>query len=60
MLEEVKSDEESFFNEIKQVHAKDELAMLKDMQNSEIGTFEHFQPNQPPVLNLDVYLEFLH
>jgi hypothetical protein len=27
------------------------------MQNSEIGTYEHFQVNLPPVLSLDLYLK---
>lgn len=27
------------------------------MQNSEIGTYEHFQVTLPPVLSLDLYLK---
>ena len=27
------------------------------MQNSEIGTHEHFSTNMPPVLSLDLYLK---
>jgi hypothetical protein len=27
------------------------------MQNSEIGTYEHFQVHLPPVLSLDLYLK---
>lgn len=27
------------------------------MKNSEIGSYEHFQSNLPPVLSLDLYLK---
>lgn len=30
--------------------------MLNQLQNSEIGSYEHFEPNYPVVLPLDLYL----
>lgn len=30
--------------------------MLFQMQNSEIGSYDHFQNNLPPILSLDLYL----
>ena len=43
--------------EILSPKSRDPLDQLFDMQNSEIGSYEHFQTNMPPVLSLDLYLK---
>jgi hypothetical protein len=43
--------------EVSKPLSRDQLEILYMMQNSEIGSYEHFQNNLPPVLSLDLYLK---
>lgn len=36
--------------------SKNPREVLNQLQNSEIGSYEHFEPNYPVVLPLDLYL----
>ena len=36
--------------------SKDPREVLNQLQNSEIGSYEHFEPHYPVVLPLDLYL----
>ena len=57
VIEEVKLNRAEFMHEINSPVEKNALENLFIMQNSEIGTYDHFQLNLPPVLNLDLYLK---
>ena len=57
VLEEVKGNRREFMEEIYRPLSRDALEALFQMQNSEIGSYEHFQSNLPPVLSLDLYLK---
>lgn len=57
IIEEVKSDRVDFMDDINKPLSKDALDNLFLMQNSEIGSYEHFQNQYPGVLSLDLYLK---
>ena len=57
VLEEVKLKRSEFMQEIGRPLSKDAIQTLFQMQNSEIGTYEHFTNALPPVLSLDLYLK---
>ena len=57
ILEEIKRDRGDFMSEIVKPLDKNQLQILFKMQNSEIGSYEHFQSQLPPVLSLDLYLK---
>lgn len=57
IIEEVKANRSEFMKEVNQPLTKKELEGLFQMQNSEIGSYDHFQTNFPPVLSLDLYLK---
>lgn len=57
ILEEVKINRPEFMGEINRTLSQDACLVLFQMQNSEIGTYEHFQNVLPPVLSLDLYLK---
>ena len=55
--EEIKANRKEFQQEIMKPMNKNPLDQLFQMQNSEIGSYDHFQTISPPVLNLDLYLK---
>jgi hypothetical protein len=57
VIEEVKLDRPEFMEEINKPLAKNALEGLFHMQNSEIGSYDHFQQAYPSVLSLDLYLK---
>ena len=57
VLEEVKSNRKEFMDEINHPLSKDAAKALAQMKTAEIGSYEHFQANLPPVLSLDLYLK---
>lgn len=56
ILEEVLSNREEFMRAIQVPLVSDSHKMLNTLQNSEIGSYEHFQENFPQVLQLSMYL----
>jgi hypothetical protein len=56
-MEEVKQNREEFMVEVNRAVPKNPMESLFLMQNSEIGSYEHFQSNSPSVLSLDLYLK---
>jgi len=56
ILEEVLSNREEFQRSIQIPLISDSNKMLNTLQNSEIGSYEHFQENFPQVLQLNMYL----
>ncbi len=57
VLEEVISDTPKFNKTINTPISKNVMDVLNQLQNSEIGSYEHFEMNYPPVLPLDLYLK---
>mgnify|MGYP006893248556 CR=1 FL=1 len=57
IIEEVKLNRPDFMLEINKKLQKNALEGLFMMQNSEIGSYDHFQHSFPPVLSLDLYLK---
>lgn len=58
ILDEVLRDKEKFMHIINEPITKKELDILNQLQNSEIGSYEHFfDVSYPTVLPLDVYLK---
>ena len=55
--EEVKQNREQFMAEVNRPQTKEPMDCLFHMQNSEIGSYEHFQPQNQSVLSLDLYLK---
>jgi len=53
---EVQQTREEFMKEINRPLSKNQLETLYQMQNSEIGSYDHFQQNLPAILSLDLYL----
>lgn len=45
-----------FVNNIQSAISKNPREVLNQLQNSEIGSYEHFEVNYPAVLPLDLYL----
>ena len=56
-VDEVKVDRPEFMVEINKPLSKNALEGLFHMQNSEIGSYDHFQQAFPSVLSLDLYLK---
>ena len=50
-------DKRKFLNTINEPIVKKALDVLNQLQNSEIGSYEHFDVSYPPVLPLDLYLK---
>ena len=57
VLDEILKDRHKFLNNINQPLSKKALEVLNQLQNSEIGSYEHFEINFPSVLPLDLYLK---
>ena len=57
VIEEVKINRPEFMEEINKPLSKKALEGLFHMQNSEIGSYDHFQQSYPSVLSLDLYLK---
>jgi hypothetical protein len=57
IIEEVKQNRPEFMREIIKPLQKNPIDGLFQMQNSEIGSYDHFQTNYTPVLSLDLYLK---
>eukprot|EP00347_Sterkiella_histriomuscorum_P007962 403346899 len=56
VLDEILRDQSRFQTSISQPISKNAREVLNQLQNSEIGSYEHFEPNYPVVLPLDLYL----
>lgn len=56
VLQEVIKDKTKFLHNINTAISKKALDVLNQLQNSEIGSYEHFEANFPNVLSLDLYL----
>lgn len=57
VLEDVQVNKSNFMKELAKPIGKNAREHLKQMQNDEIGNFDHFHLEYPPVLNLDLYLK---
>lgn len=53
---EVEAKKELFLKNLYSPIDKDQLKFLNQLQNSEIGSCDHFDENYPQVLPLDLYL----
>lgn len=56
-MEEIKTNQIDFMNQLQKPLGRNALDQLKQMQNDEIGNYEHFHLNMPQVLSLDLYLK---
>jgi len=50
-------DREKFLNSIMEPISRNPREVLNQLQNSEIGSYEHFEQHFPPVLPLETYLK---
>lgn len=57
VLEEVLRDKNRFIININSPLSKKALEVLNQLQNSTIGSYEHFEVNYPNILPLDMYLK---
>ena len=57
ILDEVVKDKTRFLTSIQTPISKNSREVLNQLQNSEIGSYEHFEVNYPAVLPLDLYLK---
>ena len=54
---EIEKNAPDFLKNLYQPLSRDSLALLNQLQNSEIGSCEHFDESFPQVLPLDLYLK---